>query len=76
MEADAVNSWGPITPLVSREPNGDKVLQHRSDLKLLLGLYHSICVLFRKLELELGSMFQRDASPLPPISLQGAWGRV
>lgn len=34
-----VNSWGPITPLVSR----NKVLQHTGGLRMLLGLCHTVC---------------------------------
>lgn len=38
-EAVTVNSWGPITPLVSR----DKVLQYTGGLKMFLGLCHTVC---------------------------------
>lgn len=67
-EAVSVNSWGPITPMVSRGPDGDRVLQYVSGLDLC----HSICCPAQKAgaresprKLELGSIFQRDANPLP-----------
>lgn len=78
-EAVSDNSWRPITPLVSRGPHGDRVRQDVSGLDLC----HSICCPVQKAgaresprKLELGSIFQRDANPLPapPFSfkVQGA----